>query len=282
MTVTGCTTLQTPELKTTTSVLPNGYCVAVQDEQLSFKDTYIPSNAINYSNLAGVFDSGSSSNQSDYTKNDIFQEALEEGALYGKSLTNIRIWNEVLLISDDSNSLIFDYGSLLYSNIVLPKKLFISEGGQYKQEGLLHERNITFRVEGDFTIITNPPSWRNFFTPPPKNLHVVETSNLDTAKKHKSEWKKGFIEGYKEGVCLSYLEMLSGLKKLSSDYSSRYQYVVADHAGFTKSPSVKFIDQDVVVDGNAITLGIRIYKVKDRGFFDEQDNWGAPSDEKKK
>ena len=279
MSVTGCMTLPTPSLEATPSVLPNGYCTAIQNSTVTFEGTYISSKAVKYSKLKDVIDVGINVDVGDYSESDVYNEAINEGTKYGKSLTDSKIWSEVLSVSDESNSLIFDYSSLLYNNIVLPKKLFISEGGQFKQKGLLHERNLTYRVEGDFSIITNPPSWRNFFSAPPKNIYVVQTSSLVTAKKHKDEWGKGFLEGYNEGVCLSYLDMLRGLNKLSADYSARYQYVVADHAGFTKSPSVKFVDQDVIIDGNAITIGSRIYKVKDRGYFDEQSNWGTSSNE---
>ena len=276
--VTGCTTLPTPNLKTTPSVLPNGYCSIVNKSNLDFEGTYIPSVAMDYANLKGVYDSGLTADVSDHQEKDVYEEALDEGNKYGMSVTSAKIWAEVLMVSDEANSLIYDYSALLYNNIVLPKKLYISEGGQYKQDGLLHERDLTYRVEGDFSILTNPPSWRNFFVSPPKEIYRVESSDFAASSLHKDQWKKGFIDGYKEGVCASYLEMLSGLHKLRSDYIGRYQYVVADHGGVTRSPSVKFVDQDVIVEGNAITIGSRIYKVQDRGFFDEQSNWGKTNE----
>lgn len=254
------------------SVIPHGYCSTAKNTAFNFQDVIYPSKAQAIANLAGVFDEATT--LADIKADDIFQEAKQEGEHYGKSLTDMKIWSEALMPANEASSLIYDYSSLLYNNIVLPKKMFVSEGGQYQQEGLLHERNLTYRVDGEFAIVTNPPSWRNFFAPPPKKVYEVKTQSLETALLHKGEWKSGFLAGYKEGVCLSYLDMLTGLKRLSSDYTARYQYVIADHAGITKPPNVKFVNQDLIEEENAITLGGRIYKVKDTGAFDDKKNWG--------
>lgn len=271
--VTGCATINSPDLKlhkSEISKLP--FCQSLENK---FDDVDRDPEFSSYSDLSKVYEV--KIDKFDIEKYSLEEEANSQGLAYGKYITDKKIWDKALSPVSASYDLIFDYAGLLYNNLVLPKKLLITRGGQYKQDDMLIDSDISYKAEGNFLLVSNPPSWKDFFTSPPNKPYVVKVSSLENAKKFKEEWKSSFTEGYDEGVCISYLNLLQSLKKLPDDYSARFAFIVAEYYTVTKPPEIESIIRDIQISKTEIKLGEKIYKVNDLGNFNNQKNWGEVS-----
>lgn len=207
--------------------------------------------------------------------NEVYDDAFNEGSKFAASVTSINIWNTVLLDSNEALALIYDYSRLMYNNIVLPKKLYIKEGGHHKETGILVEQDALIQAEGEFLVTINPPSWRDFFKQPNKKPYEIQVADSMSAAHHSDKWNDGLKDGYNQGVCVAYHEYRQGLLRLKDDYLARYTYHVADKAGLVRPPQVRFVDMGIQVEGRTVKVGERIFKVTDQGDFEDSYEWGA-------
>lgn len=271
--MTGCASYQPAHLEYQTK--PN-FDQRCENSSASFDKASFKSSLATYSDPTKFFDSVLAEAESDKNAvDDIKKAALDAGRMLGEHEAEIIFWDETLEPVSGQLDVIYNYRSIMYENLVLPKRLIVVNGSTQKSDNILTFREYSFRVEGEFTPVDRTTSWREFFPIRPSSMPTLSVVSFDPSRTNLDTWTEGLNKGYQEGVCFAFLNYHQGLVNLHDDFTQRYLYIVASKRGVTKRPEVKSIKVAIQGNDNQVDLNSTTYKVEDKGNFKNSINWGG-------
>ncbi|MEL0638652.1 type IV secretory system conjugative DNA transfer family protein [Marinomonas sp. TI.3.20] len=207
-------------------------------------------------------------------KNDAYEQGYKVGVSVGEGDTNPKLWTEALNIAQGPLDAIYNYRSIMYDTLVLPKRLQIIQGGRKKHDNFLTQNGYTLNVIGDFEIANNPITWRDWFPKLESKITVPEVQEFPITSITQKSWSDGLEKGYLQGVCLTYLDFLQAMKYLDSDFRERFTYVLASQRGLTKGPELSEIKIPLELKKKSAEIDRKITKLTDKGNFVEKEAWG--------
>lgn len=273
MLVTGCASSQMQHLELQTKPSLSELCV---NNDPNFSELTYTTSIDQYMSPKGMFsDSMLSDDQSEREQNDIYEEARSLGKRVGEYDAEKSFWDMGLKPVASQMDVIFNYRSIMYGSLVLPKRLVIVEGGVEKKDNFLFEKGYTVLVEDEFETLTSEPSWKNFFHIPSKPPRDQNLRAFDMTQANINTWRVGLKDGYFEGVCLALYDYKQAMENVGADFSERYLYVVAERRGLTKKPKIQSLKIPYEVNGSSLDLDTKVYKVEDEGEFNNKSQWGG-------
>ncbi|MFT2111986.1 type IV secretory system conjugative DNA transfer family protein [Marinomonas sp. 2405UD68-3] len=272
MLVTGCANSPMEHLELQAKPTLSSMC---ENSEPDFSDLNFAKTIDNYYNPKKFFQENKKLSSDDVREiENIYEEAWNLGRKVGEFDTEATFWNSVLNPAASQLDIIYNYRSIMYDSLVLPKRLSIIEGGVEKDGSLLYDRGYTVVIDDDFVALTSEPSWRDFFHLPNKDVPVESVYSFDLTSSNMKAWKDGINDGYFEGVCLTLIDYQQSVLNLSSDFTQRYLYVVSERRGLTKKPDIKSVKMPVNISGRQIDLDLTTYKINDEGDFEDRRKWG--------
>lgn len=270
--MTGCVGYQTASLDYQETIVIDDFCLAAHQPNVNLYSSISDLNINNYLDPKKYFASNA-----DFEK-DQTVDAYEQGYKFGISIgeidTNPKLWVNSLDPVSGSMDAIYNYRSIMYHTIVLPKRLQIIQGGSSKDKDFLTQNGYRLNIIGEFDILDSPLTWREWFPTRIVDIKIPTIQEFDVNSKTRASWVDGLEKGYLEGVCLTYLDFKQSMINLDRDFRERFTYVLASRRGLTQAPELNEIKIPLDVKNKSAEIDTKIIKVTDKGDFVESEAWG--------